>query len=441
MLTRPWYIDIWWITLGCAPAVSVTVLLTTATVGAHSIVVHEASPPPPPSSSSLRLPITSPSSTHFNNPSKSSHIERTASAVGPTRQRTNALNRRRRQQQRKPYTCITGTHWTTNLVFTSCENTPSFVKLEGVRKWTLKGQPLGETSYYGGCCRLAHGENAYIILANGYGPAIHGHALRVDYATTNCTQPAIPFPTRLEITSTQGLQSRCGSNRFYFYGLECSTQLAFSTLGVVDVRRCPSVLAVRPLRRSGSFWDEQLRGLSLDILVCLALVMLLFMEIIPGQAFRYPIGTWRRVSAFPSTFRLHRWVKRNLASLFSSETEHQKKPSEAAANRTWTVPFPCSHTVLLAPIPFRLRRTMSFPSLQFPTSSTHNVSQITDNPTHGTYESHNLPPVTLPVTDYIEVIAEHAPIIYRQDANAVQAMLLQAALERDHNRQHDRNRC
>ncbi|QQL09955.1 Ba221 [Baboon cytomegalovirus] len=340
MPAPPWHTAAWWITLGCASAANVAVFLTSPTVGAQSIVVHKtslsSSSPLPPSRLSSAVPFNSPA-------------PRSPRTTGPTRSRISAFSRRSRRQRQKPYSyCVTDTHWTTDLAFSDCTNSPSFVKLDGVRRWTLKGQVLGETSYYGSCCRLSHGENAYIIFAHGYGPAVHGHALRVDYAVTNCSRPRVPFPSRLEITFTAEVPSRCGARRLYFYGLQCSSQLAFSASGVVDAHRCPPVLSIRPFPLRLFLLDERLRTtLYLDVFLCLVLIIILSVELIPRQVVRRPVLYWRH------------WIESGLQYLWPwpryTILENEKPPSHVC-HITYTAPLPCVYTDLSRPSPRTLRR-------------------------------------------------------------------------------------
>ncbi|AEV80529.1 membrane protein US29 [Cercopithecine betaherpesvirus 5] len=414
-----WHVAVWWITLGCAPSANVNAYRTSATVGAQSIVVHETSSPrarPDAAATDVGRPASSPPPTP-----RSPTLNRADSAVfkspsdgtaGPTRQRAGALGRRRRQRQRKPYSCVTATHWTTDLVFTSCENTPSFVKLEGVRRWALNGQPLGETSYYGGCCRLRHGEDAYIILANGYGPAVHGHALRVDYSLTNCSQPHVPFPTRLEIVSTPEIPSRCRPHRLYFYGLQCPSQLAFSTAGLVDVRQCPPVLSLRPVRTI-SVLDDRLRGIRVDIFICLVLIAILIVEIfLPRHSHRHPAPYWRRVSKPLGALRLTQWVKRILGYLWPTRYPLLEKTSELASDFTWTALFPCPHTSLSRPPSYSITALLAFPILRSDTSQSYCVNHLPASHSHGTYESDRQPlasPVSPVPIEATTDIVHHSP--------------------------------
>ncbi|AKI29735.1 membrane protein US29 [Mandrillus leucophaeus cytomegalovirus] len=363
MRNPPGYTAAWWITLGCASAANVAVFLTSPTVGAQSIVVHKTSSAP-----------SSHTSVMFSSLPHSQHT------AGPTRPRTSVFDRRRRQRQRPYGCCVTGTHWTTDLAFSDCENSPSFVKLEGVRRWTLKGQLSGETSYYGSCCRLRHGENAYIILVNGYGPAVHGHALRVDYASDNCSRPRIPFPLRLEITLTAEVPSRCGTRRLYFYGLRCPSQLAFSTSGMVDARQCPPVLSVRPLPLRPSLLEDRLRRLCVNVFACLVLIVLILMQFVPLQVIRHSGRYWRQALCF------RYWIKRGLRYLWPStrSTILEKTPGHVC-HITYTALFPCSHTELS--IPQASSQTLRRPAFQFTLwlTTSHSQCQPSDRSSETRY--------------------------------------------------------
>ncbi|AAM00807.1 membrane protein US29 [Panine betaherpesvirus 2] len=349
----------WWVTFGCARTVTVDVVAPT--VRAQSTVVYSE---PPRSSSSSR---------------------------GGTAKRRSTVSRWLRLRHGNASACVSEVDWTTQFFFSGCERYPSFVKLNGVKRWTSERQFLGEVAYYGGCCVVSGGRHAYVVLINGYGTATYGNALRLDFSRRNCTVPLQTYPRRLEIYDGQTTPSRCDPYRVYFYGLRCPQQLVLNASGGLELRRCPgtSPAAADPSRpRHRGDLEDELRGLCVDLLVCVFLLALLLLELIPMEAVRHPLVFWRRMALTPSSCRFERWCKARLRRLLglppppplAPPSPPKKSPSVFATDNSawaplsappWRPPLP-SVVPDSPPPPYSLRHATSLvtvPTLLLYTSS------------------------------------------------------------------------
>ncbi|AHJ85074.1 membrane protein US29 [Human betaherpesvirus 5] len=383
----------WWLTFGCAR--TVTVGFVAPTVRAQSTVVR--SEPAPPSETRQHNNDTS----YFSGTSFHSSVS-PATSVDRQFRRTTYDRWDGRRWLRTRYgnasACVTGTQWSTNFFFSQCEHYPSFVKLNGVQRWTPVRRPMGEVAYYGGCCMVGGGNRAYVILVSGYGTASYGNALRVDFGRGNCTAPKRTYPRRLELHDGRIDPSRCDPYQVYFYGLQCSEQLVITAHGGVGMRRCPTGSRPTPSRPHRHDLENELHGLCVDLLVCVLLLALLLLELVPMEAVRHPLLFWRRVALSPSTSKVDRAVKLCLRRMLglppppsvAPPGEKKELPAQAALSpplTTWSLPpFPSTRIPDSPPPPYQLRHATSLVTV--PTLLLYTSSDIGDTASETTCVAH-----------------------------------------------------